>query len=64
VTADRVFIATTPGLRDFAERCRQLALVARHTAVQEQLLRLAREMEQEAGFLDRRDAAETRRAAS
>jgi hypothetical protein len=63
VIADPVFVATTPGLRDFAERCRQLALVARHAAMQQHLLRLAREMEREAGAAERRAAAETSRAA-
>lgn len=52
-----------PSLRVYAGLCRRLALTARHPALQEHLLRLAREMEEQAGIFDRQDAADTDREA-
>jgi hypothetical protein len=42
-----------PGLRDFAERCRKLALVTRSEAMREHLSALATDMERNAGKLER-----------
>jgi short-subunit dehydrogenase len=41
-------------LREFAERCRNLALVTRSEALRQHLFALAKDLEQEAGRLDRR----------
>jgi hypothetical protein len=46
-------------LREIVERCRQLALVARHAKVREELERLAEEMERDIGAFERGRAAET-----
>ena len=46
-------------LREIIDRCRQLALLARHTKVREELERLANEMERDMGAFERRRAAET-----
>ena len=46
-------------LREIIERCRQLALLARHAKVREELERLANDMERDAGAFERRRAAET-----
>ena len=46
-------------LHEIIERCRQLALVARHTKVREELERLADEMERDVGAFERQRAAET-----
>jgi hypothetical protein len=45
---------STPTLRDFAERCRQLAASSRSRVMREHLLALARDMEHEAATLERR----------
>jgi len=46
-------------LRDIIDRCRHLALVARHVKMREHLERLADEMERDLGAFERRQAAET-----
>jgi hypothetical protein len=46
-------------LRDIIDRCRHLALVARHAKMREHLERLADEMECDLGAFERRQAAET-----
>jgi hypothetical protein len=61
MNVDLLFAATMPTLREFAERCRRLALVARSDAVREHLLALARDLERRAGANDRAAAAETDR---
>jgi len=53
-----------PTLRDYAERCRQLALSVRSDAVREHLLAMARQMEGEAARLERKRNASTEREAS
>lgn len=55
--ADLVFVATMPSLKDYAERCRRLALTVRSDAVREQLLLLARRIEQQAAKRERQPAA-------
>jgi len=54
---------TMPTLRDYAERCRQLALSVRSDAVREHLLAMAREMEREATRLEHRRDTNTEREA-
>jgi len=64
MTADIVrYVVDFPSLREYAQRCRQLALIARHAAVQENLLRLAKDMERQAAANERRQAARADREA-
>jgi hypothetical protein len=63
MNSDLVFAVTMPTLRQLAERCRRLALVARSDAIRDHLLALARDMERRAGANDRASAAETDRRA-
>ena len=49
----------TMKLRDIIDRCRHLALLARHAGVREELQRLANEMERDLGAFQRQDAAAT-----
>ncbi len=46
-------------LRDIIDRCRHLALLARHPSVREELQRLANEMERDVSAFERQEAAET-----
>ena len=46
-------------LRDIIDRCRHLALLARHPSVREELERLANEMERDVSAFERQEAAET-----
>jgi hypothetical protein len=50
-------------LRDLAERCRQLALIARSEAVRQHLLAMAQDMERQAAKSERTAAAMTDRKA-
>ena len=52
-----------PSLREYATLCRKMALTARHPVLQEHLLRMAAEMDQQAGIFEREDAALTDREA-
>jgi hypothetical protein len=48
-----------PPVRDTIERCRRLALLARHAKMREELIRLADEMERDVGSFERNRAART-----
>jgi hypothetical protein len=50
---------STLPLREIIERCRRLALLARHDRVREELARLASEMERDASAFDRKHAGRT-----
>jgi hypothetical protein len=63
MTADVIYMATMPNLRAYAERCRQLALLARSPAMQIHLWKLAADMDRQAGRNERLEAAETDREA-
>jgi hypothetical protein len=63
MTDDVIYMVTMPTLRAYADRCRQLALTARSPAMQKQLLKLAADMERQAGRNERQEAAATDRDA-
>jgi hypothetical protein len=63
MSADKIYMATSPSLRELADRARRLALVARSDAMREQLIRLAADMDRQAGALERQRAAEIDREA-
>jgi hypothetical protein len=46
-------------MHDIIERCRRLALLARHARMREELIRLANDMERDAGAFEREEAAQT-----
>jgi hypothetical protein len=50
-------------IRDIVERCRRLALLARHAGTREELIRLADDMERDAGAFERKEATQTDRLA-
>jgi hypothetical protein len=50
-------------LRELAERCRQLALIARSEAVRQHLLAMARDMDRQAAKAERQTGAMTDRQA-
>lgn len=50
-------------IHDIIERCRRLALLARHARMREELIRLANEMERDAGAFGRKEAAQTNKLA-
>ncbi len=59
MTADILsLLDTMPSLRDFAKRCRELALIARHPATRLGLLKLANDLEWQAAANDDRRAVE------
>jgi hypothetical protein len=51
-------------LREIIDRCRRLALLARHPEMREELVRLANEMERDVGAFDRKEAGKTGKIAS
>jgi hypothetical protein len=52
-----------PPVRDIIERCRRLALLARHANMREALIRLANDMERDAATFERNQAARTNKLA-
>lgn len=52
-----------PSIHDIIEHCRRLALLARHPGMREELIRLANDMERDAGAFERKEAARTSKLA-
>ncbi len=51
-----------PSLREFAARCRSMALTARHPVAQQRLIKMAAEMERQAALFEREDATSLSRS--